>query len=244
MLSSSIYPVFIMISLSALFGCKSNSLFGPDFNNSIEKNIEIEPGITVSYRVPGNLSKMLNFAERYAKESPNTIRVRLNDALECDSWHWRRSCQVDGAMWDYKAKGDISLNLRIELMPVESASDAETAIKELYEKFLNGANGINTAVRNRNPGIPDEDLVHWIRPIPNDFSWNVVGYKRTLSWSEGSDDRGKYTRYYSFVIAEDMLLNFVFMYTTSSHNAKERERAKEQIPDDIASFMQHVEVRR
>jgi hypothetical protein len=129
-------------------------------------------------------------------------------------------------------------------MPIDSTSSAETIIRTLYEEFLNGDNGINTAIRKRNPDVPDEDLAHWIRPVPDDFAWMVSGHNRMLTWSEGTGDRGKYSRYYSIVVAEDTVLNFAFTYTTSSRRAKERELAKERIPQDIESFMRRVEVRR
>jgi hypothetical protein len=235
-------PIIIMSILTTLFGCKEQDSFGPDYTQTIQKAVHIDSGPTVTYQMPGNMSNILDFGKRYIQESPRTIHFSRDSGNECEQWHWRKSCDLDGGMWDYKMKGSASLNLRIEMLPTEDGHDVEAFITHLYDDFLNGTEGLNTGVRTRNPGVEDEDLGSWIRPIPNDFRWYQHSGRKVLTWSENGDQTGNFARYHAITIEDNLFLNFAFLYTVSADSEKELALIKTSVAQHIDDFMSRVKI--
>lgn len=70
--------VGIMLFLpNNLSGCESTELTGPDFSETFTKVIHLEPGIQITYELPGNMSSFMNFGDRY-KNASRTCNKRYS----------------------------------------------------------------------------------------------------------------------------------------------------------------------
>lgn len=231
-----------MSFLSFLFGCKPASLQGPNFNQTFPKVLHIKPGITVTYEMPSNMSNLMNFAQRYAEESPSTIIFNTAEIQRYEKWHWRAAKKLDGAMWDYAIKGDADLKVRIDVTVKPSPDDLQVVIQSLYEEFYNGEDGLNTRFRKSRPNRSDEEFGSWIKPVPNNFRETSINGVNVLTWSEEGRDTGREAQYYALEIQGQFFLTFAFLYTISTNSEKEQESIRKRIPNDIDEFMKRIHI--
>lgn len=240
-----------MLSLfSGLLGCKTIDLSGPDFEDPILKVAQVEPSLQLSYEVPGNMSKLMNFAERYKSESPRTYKIGLDNNVDFKTEQWRLSHKIDGAMWEYHGPKDKGidgalgeLNFRISLDKSDKNKNLSEFIIDSIDHYLNGPDGFNTEVRESEigEGKTDEELGSWIIKTPTSLEPLTQSDRKFLSfsivWREG-----EYYKYFVLPVNDERFLTLTFRYTVSANSGEEHSENEKIILQDIEKMVANIAI--
>lgn len=236
-----------MSFLGGLFGCSDVAESGPDFDVVINKTLHIDDGIRVEYQVPTNMSNLMGFADKYKKESPVSRSVDCAKADEFNTVMWRKTHKVDGAMWDYhsnkmfSSKELASLNLELEVWPVNDAMHIIDMIEKSYNDYLDGDEGINTRVRNNSPGVTDAEIGDWILRKPNEIAQIKLDDLEFLSWEIDGEVTGRKSIYYVLPLNSKCHLLAWFHYAIHADSSEEYDKADYRIRTDIHRIVSTIE---
>lgn len=234
--------ILTMSLISMLLGCKTTSLKGPDFVESIPKVLHVKPYYTVTYEMPGNMSNLMGFGTRYLIESPRTFVFDTSTANEFSRFDWRRSFDLDGAMWEYNVRNRGSLNLGIEILKTSESKTLKEFLRESYEKFYNGENGLNTELRAARPTHSEEDFGGKLRVVPSEYTPISLNQAEAIRWQEVDKIAGYEVTYYAIQIDPSHTLLFSFRYSMSVLKESDIPKLQDKIRSDIDEYMSHVEI--
>lgn len=236
--------------LSFLLGCNAAVETGPDFSQTVNKVIHFENSPSIAYEMPGNMSNLFNFAEKYANESPKTFNITNLNAVDYKQDKWRLAKSIDGAMWDYLGKksegpdGELGrLNVDFSINKSEPI-ELEAFIERAYEHFLNGPDGMNTEIRESEDaqGLSDDELGHWIVHAPTKFERKTINGTEYLHWSVTNEHRWREFVYYVFPLNDETFVAIQFHYSISANGEEPHQKQNTIILSDIDNFMQRVNV--
>lgn len=191
-----------MSLFSKLLGAKP-ARSGPDFEQLEPVVIRLDKH-ELSYAMPGNLSNFYGFAEKRAQwQLPRSLRYRDSD-IAYKSFLWRNEHFVDAGRWDYLNQRErelASLELSIDIVraPLSFGDRAGLAeyLRQCYEIYLEGPEGLNTKIRQECPEDSDDDLEGWLvnmpafEPRPPWVHWRVfkeVSHVPTIYYAQPLDD--------------------------------------------------------
>jgi len=236
---------------SMIFGANEVEVTRPDFANVINKAVHFNNGVSLSYDIPGNLSKLFGYAEGYVENSARTFKASLGDKQGFESDGWRLAKKIDGGMWDYlgdKKKGlggelgTLNVNIALNSYP---GGAFDTYLVDSYEVFLNGPEGKNTEIRQSEmgEGATDEELGHWIVTGPGPIDRISFSDREFLSWRVSNEHRGYEFIYYALPVDDTTFITFLFYYTAKANNEQEYAEHSAFILEDIQTFMQRVVIK-
>ncbi|WP_139309763.1 hypothetical protein [Teredinibacter haidensis] len=239
--------------LANLLGCKTTPTRGPDFLDTRIKVIHLNTGLSIHYEMPGNMTSMFNYGERYTLESSSTLQVDISDASKYEQDYWRNAYYIDGATWDYESKknkgiaGQLgSLNVRISVNRHEEHNGSlPEHIEAAYEKFLNGPNGLNTEMRQGVEGeapLSDEELGDLIVRTPTIKDTREYNGVTLLTWSIANEHPGRYFHYFVYPIDAQHFLSLRFYHVITAKNNHEVNEVHSRAEQDIEQFMQRVTI--
>ena len=241
--------VVIMTFFSGLFGCKNMPIVGPDFSQVIGKVIHVDTGVRVEYSMPGNMSSLFNYDERYAQESERTLSVSVSDTSKYVKDNWQDAYYLDGASWDYKGdktqgiRGDLGgFSFRVSLSQSQGEGGLQDYIVSAYDDFLNGVNGVNTELRQGEglePNLSDEELGALIVHAPNIQTVKINGVEY-LHWSIANEYPGRYYTYFVRRVDQRNFISFRFYYTITARSESEVLDVKSRAKSDVDHMMQNV----
>ncbi len=233
---------------SMIFGANEVEITRPDFTNVINKTVHFDNDVSLSYEIPGNLSKLFGYAESYVADSARTFQVSLENQKDFGPDGWRLAKKIDGGMWDYlgdKNKGlggelgTLNVNIALNFYP---GGAFETYLVDSYEMFLNGPEGKNTEIRQSEmgDGATDEELGHWIVTGPGPIERVSFSGREFLSWRVSNEHRGYEFIYYALLLDDKRFVTFLFYYTAKAKNEQEYTEHSALILEDIQTFMRRV----
>lgn len=238
--------VLILGLFSLLFGCDNTEISRPDFSDSMSKVVHFSNGTQLTYDMPGNMSDMFNFSDRYKNESPRTFNYDFSDASGFKKDNWRIVKNIDGAMWAYigpknKGVGGEVGELKIDILVNEySGEDFGSFVVDAYEDYLNGPEGVNTNIRNSEIGqdATDEELGSWIVSGPKALEKRKLNDIEYFYWAVENEQRGN--TYAHYILDDHYFLSFSFNYKVRAGSDSEYEAQLGLVVEDIDKFMQRV----
>lgn len=233
---------------SMFFGAKEVEITRPDFSDVINKAVHFSNGVSLTYEVPGNLSKLMGYSKGYKAESPRTFQVKLDDNAGFSQNRWRMVKEIDGGMWDYLGDKKKGLGGELGTLYLEvglnqfNGPTVESYVLQAYETFLNGPKGKNTKVRIDENGetIPDDELGDWIVHAPKSIEKRQISDTEFLFWEQRNEQRGYDFIYYVLPLNEQHFVSIRFHYTVKANNKQDLQEQKAIMLEDIDNFMQRV----